>query len=69
MLEAHFDDLLHNVAVLVPDITGIHFHMVVALNRGQLYLYITAGQFNFPRLRLHFNLQREDTTASGGSNS
>lgn len=68
MLEAYFDDLLDNVAVLVADITGVHLHVVVALNRGQLYFYITAGQFNFPGLRLNFDLQREHITASGGSN-
>ena len=54
---AHLDDLLHNVAVLVPHVARVHLHVVVALHRRQLDLYVAAGQRHLPGLCLHLDLQ------------
>jgi hypothetical protein len=59
---AHLDDLLHHVAVIVPDVAGVHFHVVVAGYRGQLHLQLAVGQLDLPGLRLHL---RGVVTASG----
>jgi hypothetical protein len=36
-LTTYLDDFLHDIAVLIADITGIQLHMVIALDRSELY--------------------------------
>lgn len=52
----YLDDFLHDVAVLVAHVAGVHLDVVVALHCGQLNLDVAAGQRNLPWLCLHLDL-------------
>ena len=46
---ADLDDFLNHVAVLVAHIAGVHLHMVVAGDCGELNLNVAGGQLQEPQ--------------------